>query len=105
MPRPIYISNSCSSQNKENKSCYKQDLNIRDPDNLNNPIHPSGIEYIEVVRHFNFCIGNAIKYLWRTGIKQQRDVEQSLIDKEIEDCNKAIWYVQEHINTLKKTKL
>ena len=36
-------------------------------DNVNHPAHytshPSGIECIEVVRHYCFSIGNAIKYL------------------------------------------
>ncbi|MFD0384476.1 DUF3310 domain-containing protein [Streptomyces stramineus] len=27
--------------------------------------HPSGVECIEITQHFNFPIGNAIKYLWR----------------------------------------
>lgn len=26
--------------------------------------HPSGIECIAVVEHMNFCLGNAIKYIW-----------------------------------------
>lgn len=31
--------------------------------------HPSGIECIEVAMHFNFNLGNAIKYIWRAGLK------------------------------------
>jgi len=44
--------------------------------------HPSGIECIEVTRHMTFNRGNAIKYLWRAGDKN--DVS--------EDLEKAIWY-------------
>jgi hypothetical protein len=56
--------------------------------------HPTGIECIEVVRHYNFAIGNAIKYLWRCGLKDQ--------DTEIQDLEKAIWYIQDEIARLKK---
>lgn len=66
-------------------------------DNVNNPAHytshPSGIECIEVTEHYNFCIGNAIKYLWRAGLKLDGM-------KEVEDCEKAIWYINRHIGNL-----
>lgn len=68
-------------------------------DNVNHPqhytSHPSGIECIDITRHHDFCIGNAIKYLWRAGLKS----EQGLSDKEkqIEDLQKAIWYIQDEI--------
>lgn len=60
--------------------------------------HPSGIECIEITRHHNYNIGNAIKYLWRAGIKQEQG--KSCKDKEIEDLQKAVWYIQDYINTL-----
>ena len=45
-------------------------------DKVNHPKHytnhPSGIECIEVTQYHDFCIGNAIKYLWRVGIKGGR---------------------------------
>lgn len=63
-------------------------------DNVNNPkhynSHPSGIECIEVIRHMNFNIGNAIKYLWRTDHKNG-----------IEDLEKAAWYINDEIQRLK----
>ena len=31
--------------------------------------HPSGVECIDVVQHYPFCVGAAIKYLWRAGRK------------------------------------
>ena len=31
--------------------------------------HPSGVECIEIAEHMNFCLGNALKYLWRAGLK------------------------------------
>ena len=42
--------------------------------------------------------GSAIKYLWREGLK--KDASLSDKEKEIEDCKKAIWYINEHIEKL-----
>lgn len=61
--------------------------------------HPSGIECIEIARHYCFDIGNAIKYLWRAGLKQE--VGKSDVAKEIEDLKKAKWYIDDRINQLK----
>ena len=71
-------------------------------DQVNHPKHytsdPSGIECIDVTRHRNFNIGNAIKYLWRAGLKEDKD--RKLVDKQIEDLNKAIWYLVDEIHRL-----
>lgn len=60
--------------------------------------HPSGIECIDIARHYCFSIGNAIKYLWRAGLKK----EQGKTDrqKEIEDLQKAVWYINDRIKEL-----
>lgn len=67
-------------------------------DNVNKPkhynSHPSGIECIDIAEHHDFCIGNAIKYLWRAGIKDSQC--------EIEDLRKAIWYIERKILLLQK---
>lgn len=60
--------------------------------------HPSGIECIEVTEHMNFCIGNAIKYLWRAGLKQEEGLEQQI--KTIQDLSKAIWYIEREIERI-----
>lgn len=57
--------------------------------------HPAGIECIDVVEHFNFNIGNAIKYLWRAGLKGNQE----------EDLKKAAWYVNREIEKLATDKL
>lgn len=71
-------------------------------DNVNHPKHytsdPSGIECIDVTRHRNFNIGNAIKYLWRAGLKEDKD--RKIIDKQVEDLNKAVWYLVDEIHRL-----
>jgi len=65
-------------------------------DNVNNPKHyndnESGIECIEVTKHCSFCIGNAMKYIWRHKSK----------GKPIEDLKKAIWYLNKQIELYEK---
>ena len=68
---------------------------MMDKDPVNNPSHykhPSGIECIEVTRHMNFNIGNAMKYLWRHGKKDRK--------KTVEDLRKAVFYIQDEIKLL-----
>ena len=71
-------------------------------DSVNHPAHynshPSGIECIEIARHHNFNIGNSIKYLWRAGLKSEEGMEDT--DKQIEDLNKAIWYINDEIKRI-----
>lgn len=65
-------------------------------DPVNHPAHytsdPSGIECIQITRHRNFNVGNAIKYLWRAGLKDDK--------KRIEDLKKAIFYINDEIRRL-----
>ena len=74
----------------------------KEKDNVNHPSHytshPSGIECIEIARHYCFSIGNAIKYLWRAGLKKDAGLEDK--QKEIEDLKKAIWYINDRIKQL-----
>lgn len=76
-------------------------------DNVNHPthynMHPSGIECIEIARYYPFSVGNAIKYIWRAGIKQ--DPDKDSIDKEIEDIKKAIWYLDDRVKELETFKI
>jgi hypothetical protein len=62
-----------------------------DDDNINRPKHytrhASGVECIEVAEHFNFSLGNAIKYIWRAGLKGDA----------VEDLKKAAWYINREI--------
>lgn len=52
--------------------------------------HPSGIECIEVTRHMNFNVGNAVKYIWRHMDKGDP----------IENLKKAQWYLDDEIRRL-----
>lgn len=64
-----------------------------DPEGVNHPkhynLHPSGVECWDIVRHHNFNIGSAIKYLWRQGLK---DGEPS-----VKDLRKAVAYIEDQI--------
>lgn len=65
---------------------------------VTNPAHyvsdPSGVECIEITRWRSYNIGNAFKYLWRAGLKDEAT--------QIEDLNKAIFYIQDEIVRLKE---
>ena len=81
----------------------KEEEDNKEHDAVNHPkhytSHASGVECIEITRHYTFDIGNAIKYLWRAGLKKEQGLSD--IEKEIEDCKKAIWYINDHIKHLK----
>lgn len=65
-------------------------------DKINHPahynMHPANIECIEVTEYMSFNIGNAVKYLWRAGLKDK--------DATLEDLEKAIWYINREIQRL-----
>jgi hypothetical protein len=67
---------------------------IQDP--VNHPkhytSHPSGVECIQITATMNFCLGNAVKYIWRADLK----------DDAIEDLKKAVWYVNREIERRQK---
>lgn len=61
---------------------------------MNDPInpthyktHPSGVECIAITEHMGFCLGNAVKYIWRADEKGQA----------IEDLKKAVWCIEREI--------
>ena len=56
--------------------------------------HPSGVECITVAEHMNFCLGNALKYIWRAGLKGDA----------IEDLRKARFYIDREIERRTGTK-
>lgn len=66
------------------------------PDMVNHPphytAHPSGVECITITRHMNFNLGNAVKYIWRAGLKGSYVT--------VEDLKKAQWYINDEIERL-----
>lgn len=65
-------------------------------DDVNHPSHYTsykGIEVIQLTEQMNFNRGNAVKYIARAGLKNP--------DTEIQDLEKAVWYVNREIERLK----
>lgn len=66
-------------------------------DEVNRPKHycDGKIEVIDFIedKRLNFCRGNAVKYIARAGKKNK--------STEIQDLEKAVWYLQHEIKTLK----
>ena len=69
---------------------------------MNHPSHytsdPSGVECIQITRHQNFNRGNAMKYIWRAGLKAKPG--QTQLQAEIEDLKKARFYLDDEIKRL-----
>lgn len=66
------------------------EVQLNSDDEVNHPAHynQGPIECIDAIESigigFDFCLGNAIKYLWRLKHAQNP----------LQDCQKALWYVQ-----------
>lgn len=67
------------------------ELNKPPYDAVNHPkhytSHPSGVECVQITEHMGFCLGNAMKYIWRADEKHDA----------IEDLRKAKWYIEREI--------
>lgn len=74
----------------------KEKESVNHPKHYNS--HPSGVECIDIIRHYCYDIGAAIKYLWRAGLKTEEGMTDR--EKEIEDLRKAIWYIEDRIRQL-----
>ena len=65
-------------------------------DPVNHPAHyklANGAEVIDITENLSFCRGNAVKYICRAGRKGGPD-------KELEDLQKAHWYLEREIARL-----
>lgn len=49
------------------------------------------VECIEITRHLNFNLGNAVKYIWRAGSKGDP----------VEDLEKAEWYLNDELRRIR----
>lgn len=54
--------------------------------------HIKGVECIDVVEQMPFNLGNAVKYIWRCGHKNDM----------VEDLHKAVWYIHREIERVQK---
>ena len=50
------------------------------------------VQCIDIIRHMSFAKGNAVKYLWRAGKKDN--------NSEAQDIKKAMWYLADELNRL-----
>lgn len=70
-------------------------------DSVNHPVHyqpkfsTRPVECIDITRNMPFCSGNAFKYIWRSGDKGDNA-------KAIEDCQKALWYLDDALKHTSK---
>ena len=60
-----------------------------------------GIEPIDICRHLDFNCGSAVKYLLRNGKKEMNFSER---EQRVQDLSKAIFYLQDEIDIIKKSK-
>lgn len=85
------------SNKKNNKTVVEE--------RVNSPSHYTwlkdkcGIEVIDITRHMDFSLGNALKYILRAGYKKESGMTNT--QKAIEDLEKAKWYIDDKINQLK----
>lgn len=76
-------------------------------DRVNNPSHyksiNNGFEVIDIIEFFNlnFHRGNVLKYLLRSGRKEEAGYET--VEKEIEDLEKAVWYLRREVKRIKQS--
>jgi hypothetical protein len=76
-------------------------------DKVNSPIHYKSdnnkYEVIDIIEFFNlnFHRGNVLKYLLRSGRKTEQGYDVS--EKEIEDLEKAIWYLRREVKRIKES--
>ena len=73
-------------------SCtQKRQIGYTTTEVVNHPAHYNhgGAECIDVARKMPFCLGNALKYIWRCGHKHDGTLEGAR--------RKAVWYLREYI--------
>lgn len=104
LQRPVCITNIPQCVFKDLKSKLQPIVE----DKVNHPNHYTwlkelcGIEVIDITRHMDFDCGNAIKYILRCGHKSEAGYSNK--EKMIEDLKKAVWYLNDKINTLENAK-
>ena len=71
---------------------YHEVSDSTSPEKVDHPPHYgwiAGVECIDVIEHMNFCLGSAIKYIWR--------VDRKSTEAAVDDLRKAIWYLEREI--------
>jgi hypothetical protein len=78
----------------------RQDIKVSHPSHYTWLKELCGIEVIDIARHLDFDMGNALKYLLRAGKKSEEGYSDK--EKEIQDLKKAVWYIQDKIKMLEE---
>ena len=65
----------------------KEDM-VNHPKHYASQFKTKDLECVAITRHMSFLRGNAFKYVWRAGMKGDKE-------KAIEDLDKALWYLKE----------
>ena len=60
---------------------------VKKPSHYNS--HPSGIELKLITVHLDFAIGNALKYIWRSGLRKAKEYLEMAIAEHHQ--NEAFW--------------
>ena len=85
-------------------SVFVNEFTNKNAEQVSHPSHYAwlkdlcGVEPIEICQHFDFSVGNALKYIMRKG-----KVERNLTEKQqrIQDLEKAIYYLKNEIYLMK----
>ena len=51
-----------------------------------------GVTAVDITETFNFNLGNAVKYIWRAGLKEGETAD--------DDLKKAVWYLERELDRL-----
>lgn len=97
----LYCLNHVDFKEEVFKNTSKSNNNVNHPKHYTWLKDKCGIEVIDITRHMDFCLGNAIKYILRAGHKQEASMTDK--EKEIEDLKKAIFYINDRIKQLEES--
>ena len=87
---------------KETYDRIKEDENVSHPSHYTWLKDKCGIEVIDITRHLDFDLGNAIKYILRGGRKPiiNENLSDDFLRAAIQDLKKALFYINDKINML-----
>ena len=87
---------------KETYDRIKEDENVSHPSHYTWLKDKCGIEVIDITRHLDFDLGNAIKYILRAGRKPivNENLSDDFLRAAIQDLKKALFYINDKIDIL-----
>ena len=87
---------------KETYDRIKEDENVSHPSHYTWLKDKCGIEVIDITRHLDFDLGNAIEYILRAGRKPiiNENLSHDFLRAAIQDLKKALFYINDKIDML-----